>query len=145
MSFETWQASAVLAFRGLTPSERLDTLTILIGQCSGEELFHLQNALTDRCGTNINDFTFLIGIQDMMVVALVCRLRRDPIAWLPLELAQHLLGYLDTSSLLRAARVSKVWRTRVDGAHSVWKKRSAWLGSRRPDQDEANDVAVNMQ
>ncbi|KAI8823647.1 WD40-repeat-containing domain protein [Fimicolochytrium jonesii] len=53
-------------------------------------------------------------------------LKRDYVALLPVELAYHILQYLDLRSLGRCAAVSRAWKRVVDGEGAelaVWKKR----------------------
>jgi F-box and WD-40 domain protein CDC4 len=49
-------------------------------------------------------------------------LKCDFLARLPVELALHVVGYLDATTLCRAAQVSKKWRQLVDSYDRVWKE-----------------------
>lgn len=57
-------------------------------------------------------------VADVVNPALKC----DFIKQLPAELALQVLGYLDHRDLCRAAQVSKLWRSIVDGNETGWKE-----------------------
>ncbi len=116
-SLNSWLSSTCVAFRGLTPAQRMRAMALLLEQCPPEELWQWQSALTDR-------------------------LCRDMVGWLPLELAHNILGYLDTVSLFRAARVSSVWRRRVHSALGLWRRQVHLLGGKAPQADLAGEVQV---
>jgi len=50
-------------------------------------------------------------------------LQRDFLADLPLELSLNILKYLDSTSLCRAGRVSRMWHKIVDADDYIWKHR----------------------
>ncbi|KAI9318434.1 WD40-repeat-containing domain protein [Dichotomocladium elegans] len=49
-------------------------------------------------------------------------LKRDFLAHLPVELALHVIRYLDVHSLCRAACVSRKWRSVIDSDATTWKR-----------------------
>jgi len=51
---------------------------------------------------------------------------------------------LDTPSLLKAALVSRSWRSRVDGAKRVWKNKARHLGATEPDSKDVNNASVRL-
>src|SRR5271170_4973056 len=55
----------------------------------------------------------------------------DPVTYLPAELFQHVLGYLDAPDLARAATVNKLWNTLAsDGVLWHLLCRGRWQGKR---------------
>ncbi len=118
-ALDDWLSVSCPAFRGLTSRHKLRALGALLEQCDSAELWEWQAALTDR-------------------------LCRDLVGWLPLELSHHILGYLDTESLFRAAAVSSLWRRRVDSALTLWRSQVALLGGTSPRGDDAENVQVRQ-
>ncbi|KAI8141160.1 WD40-repeat-containing domain protein [Fennellomyces sp. T-0311] len=68
--------------------------------------------LLKRSSTNTLQF-----VNSVIVPAL----KRDFLASLPLELALHVISYLDAQSLCRAACVSHKWRSIIDSDMATWK------------------------
>jgi F-box and WD-40 domain protein CDC4 len=65
-----------------------------------------------------SDKSVLQFIAGIVNPALKC----DFLARLPVELALHVVGYLDAASLCLAAQVSRKWRQLVDSYDRVWKE-----------------------
>ncbi|KAI9495486.1 WD40-repeat-containing domain protein [Zychaea mexicana] len=95
--------------------------------------------LLKRSSTNTLQF-----VNSIIVPAL----KRDFLASLPLELALHVISYLDVVSLCRAACVSHKWRSIIDSDMGTWKwlldKESAeyndpWQDDNEEDQDTLGD------
>ena len=57
-------------------------------------------------------------VADVVNPALKC----DFLKQLPIELSLHILSYLDHRDLCRAAQVSKLWRSIIDGNETGWKE-----------------------
>ncbi|KAF1950965.1 WD repeat-containing protein pop1 [Byssothecium circinans] len=57
-------------------------------------------------------------VADVVNPALKC----DFIAQLPIELSLNIIGYLDAQSMCNAARVSRIWRQRIDTDEGTWKR-----------------------
>ena len=79
--FEAWLKSLTDDYQKLASSQRLDVLCVLSKILSPSELYEYSNYVTDL-------------------------LHRDFISSLPAELVDHLLSYVDHTSLLRACCVS---------------------------------------
>ncbi|KAJ3725123.1 WD40-repeat-containing domain protein [Lentinula raphanica] len=72
-------------------------------------------------------------------------LARDFLTLLPPELVSHILSFFTLSSLGRASRVCKVWRSRIEGDKVLWRdlliRTGLWFGG----ESEANFVKMLMK
>ena len=96
-------------FKSQPSDKRIQFLDSLVSACGPSELLHLQHKLPDI-------------------------LYRDFVSWLPPELAQRVLCYLDIQSLLRAVQVSRGWLQRISDFGSIWKAKALELGVRLPEK-----------
>ena len=81
--FNSWLKSLSDDYRKLTSSQRLTVLSTLATLCSPSELYEYSNYMSDL-------------------------LRRDFLSLLPAELVDHVLSFIDHTSLLQACLVSIV-------------------------------------
>eukprot|EP00095_Tigriopus_kingsejongensis_P009079 maker-scaffold742_size103727-snap-gene-0.23 protein:Tk09079 transcript:maker-scaffold742_size103727-snap-gene-0.23-mRNA-1 annotation:"f-box and wd-40 domain protein 7" len=107
-----WLSHAHQVFEGLSTEDRFRTLVSFMDVCSAEERWRWQRELTDR-------------------------FHRDLISWLPVELAVNILGYLDLGSLLNAAQVNRIWQSRADSHHELWRQHGDESGVRSPSAVES--------
>ncbi|KAG6836871.1 hypothetical protein H0H93_001931 [Arthromyces matolae] len=77
---------------------------------------------------------------------LIPTLARDFITLLPPELVSHVLGFLPFSTLARATRVSRAWRTTIDSDPVLWrdllKRANIWFGG---GSEDAFSNAINAR
>ncbi|KAI7852476.1 WD40-repeat-containing domain protein [Circinella umbellata] len=92
---------------------RLPNMVHTYDTLSSEMKSYVLFQLLKRSSTNTLQF-----VNSMIVPAL----KRDFLASLPLELALHVISYLDAESLCRAACVSHKWRSIIDSDISTWKR-----------------------
>ncbi|KAG9290880.1 hypothetical protein G9A89_011030 [Geosiphon pyriformis] len=108
----------------------LSTFDALPSSMQSYMLFHLLR----RCPTNTLQY-----VSNIILPAL----RRDFLGILPLELSLQIVRYLDAPSMCRAARVSKRWRTVIDGDGFTWKRRLEADGFGIDEGEESRAVSEN--
>ncbi|CAG8563730.1 15027_t:CDS:2 [Funneliformis mosseae] len=90
--------------------------------------------LLRRCPTNTLQY-----VSNIILPAL----RKDFVGMLPLELSLHIVKYLDTASMCKAAQVNKRWRNVIDGDSLTWQHRLMKDGFGVDESEEQRAISEN--